>query len=108
MTPDQLEQLQNTLTKAVETQIKVTVNGKIDKLHQIMESHMEDDKRVALEFSEKFDTYIKDDKEWKDKAQPVIELGENLTWSSMAILKILGALGTIGGIVAVIVSFTKK
>jgi len=104
MTPEQLEQLKFSLKDT----IKETVNGKIDRLHHMMEGHMEDDKRVAFELNTKIDEYIKSDNEWKQKAKPVIELGENVTWSSMAMLKILGALGTVGGIIAVIVSFTKK
>ncbi len=57
MTPEQFEKLQNTISKQIEISVKATVNGKIDNLNK------------------KVDDYIKSDNEWKDRAQPTIELG---------------------------------
>ena len=111
MTPEQLKELTNALTTSIDTQVKLTVNGKIERLlksHEEMKEsflrHMEEDRVTA----QKMDDYISQDNGWKLKAQPIIELGENISWSTMAILKTLGALGTIAGIIAVIFNLSKK
>lgn len=115
MSPDQLEQLMSTLTKAVEMQIKVTVNGKIDRLNEIMEEqknalieHTKDDKITAF----KLESYIaKDEQEWKDwklKAQPSLDLGTNLRGAGKVFAYALALLGSLIGVISGIIALIKK
>lgn len=45
----------------------------------------------------KLDAYIIKDNEWKDRAEPVIKLGENSLGASKAILWLTGIIVAIGG-----------
>lgn len=115
MTPDQLEQLQNTLIKAVEVQIKLTVNGKIDRLNEIMEQqkialieHTKDDKLTAY----RLENYITKDeqewKEWKIVAQPSLDLGTNLRGFGKVLAYIIVTIGGLAGVISGIVALVKK
>lgn len=75
MTPEQYEGL----IQSVSDQIKITVNGKIDKINT------------------KLDAYIVDDNEWKKTAKPVIEMGKNLQGFGVVALYILTVLAALGG-----------
>ncbi len=118
MTEEQLSQLTSSLTEAVAKQMVVTVNGKLDKLTEKINSLSADvsEQKDALiahaqsdELSHKTVTdYIEDDYKWKEKAEPVIKLGENITWSTMALLKVLGVIVAVCSIAATIYSFAKK
>lgn len=80
MTPQQLESIEEAVGKAIKTH----VNGKIDGLRK------------------DFQEYVKDDTEWKVKAQPVIKMGENLQGFSKVTLYLLGLLAaSIAAILAV-------
>ena len=59
--------------------IQEVVNGKIDKIDL------------------KLDAYIKEDMAWKDRAEPVLELGNSLRGASKLILYLTGLIITIGG-----------
>lgn len=111
MSPDEFIKLQTALKEAVADQVKVTVNGKIEKLIASQEElktwfieHAQEDRMNAKIMSD----YIITDNEWKEKAKPIIELGENISWSSSALLKVLGAIGTIAAIVAVVFNISRK
>lgn len=110
MTPAQIKQLQKALTESVDAQVKITVNGKIERLlasqAELKEwfiGHAEEDRMTA----KKMDDYILADNEWKKKAEPVIELGENVSWSTMAALKFLAGLGALVGIIVAIFNISK-
>lgn len=75
MTPKEIEDLKATLTET----IKITVNGKIDRLNN------------------KLDLYIQEDNDWKDRAKPVIEMGNNARGASVAALWLAGLIIAIGG-----------
>lgn len=75
MTQKEFEQLKQHVAET----IKITVNGKIDKLN------------------DKIDNYIKEDNEWKEKAEPVIEMGINARGASAAVLWIAGIVIAVGG-----------
>ena len=81
MTPEQFEKLQNLISKQVETAVKVTVNGKIDDLNK------------------KVDEYIKSDNEWKERAQPTIELGTNVRGFGKVFVYLIGTIAAVGGLV---------
>lgn len=115
MTHDQLEQLQKILTDAVASQIRVTVNGKIDKLNEIMIEqknalieHAKEDKLTAW----KLENYITKDeqewKEWKTMAQPSLDLGTNLRGFGKVLAYLIATVGGIIGVVAAIATFIKK
>ncbi|MCX6756346.1 MAG: hypothetical protein NTX85_03325 [Candidatus Nomurabacteria bacterium] len=85
MNPEQFEQLQITISK----QIEITVNGKIDNLNK------------------KVDDYIKSDNEWKDRAQPTIELGTNVRGFGKVFAYLIGTAAAVGGLFALFESLFK-
>lgn len=115
MTPEQFEQLQKGLTDAVAAQVKITVNGKIDRLNQIMEeqkdaliAHTQEDKITAF----KLESYIsKDEQEWKDwkiKAQPSLDLGTNLRGFGKVLAYMIATIGGLVGVTAAIIALIRK
>lgn len=72
MTPEQYQQLQETIKETVENAVRATVNGKIDRMNT------------------KLDTYIKEDNEWKEQAQPTIEMGNNVRGFGKVTVYLLG------------------
>lgn len=76
--------------ESVADTIRVTVNGKIDKLtHSVMDWQKEEgEKRVAIE--KKLDEYIQTTK-------PMVEFFEDVTSSKKVLFWMLGFFGTIGG-----------
>jgi hypothetical protein len=81
MTPEQFEKLQTLISRQVETAVKATVNGKIDDLNK------------------KVDEYIKSDNEWKERAQPTIELGTNVRGFGKVFAYLIGTVAAIGGLI---------
>jgi ribosome-associated translation inhibitor RaiA len=86
MKPSDLKILEEAIGKAIKTH----VNGKIDKLH------------------EKVDRYIKEDTDWKVKAEPVIKMGENLQGTSKVMLYVAGGVLAVGGAIKIVASFFKS
>lgn len=86
MTQEQIKQLQDAVAQAVEK----TVNGKITSLHN------------------KLDTYIADDMEWKQAAEPVIKMGEYLQGTSKVLFYLTGAVIAVGGAVKILVDLIKN
>lgn len=82
MNKEHLEQI-----KAV---IRETVNGKIDKIDA------------------KLDTYIKEDTEWKQKAEPVIKMGENVQGFGKVSLYIIGFIASAIGVIIGIIKLMEK
>lgn len=93
MTLDELEQIKSSLADT----IKVVVNGKIDKLTT-----------ENRETSAKIDAYILEDNFWKERAEPVIDMGINAKGASTVALWIAGAVIALGGAWQIIYSFIKK
>lgn len=93
MTLDEFEQLKLALIDTV----KVTVNGKIDKL--TLENR---------ETSAKLDAYIISDDLWKERAEPVIDMGINAKGASVVALWIAGAVIALGGAYQIISNLFKK
>lgn len=86
MTPTELEQLKEFVALTITT----TVNGKIDRMNT------------------KLDTYIKEDNLWKEKAQPIIDLGNNARGASVVALWLAGFIAAIGGAYLIIKNVFKK
>ncbi len=74
------EQLEKVLAH-IESTIKVTVNGKIDRIDR------------------KIDEYIIQDNLWKKNAEPVIALGENLSGFGTVFMYFLGMVGAVIGVI---------
>lgn len=83
MTPEELEHVLN----IVRSTIKDTVNGKIDRLTHTVEKQ-----------GDTFNAYIEKDEEWKKTAQPVIDLGTDLTGFGKVTVYALGVCATLLGI----------
>ena len=103
MSPEEYKTLEKALTDAVQAQVKVTVNGKIDKLTTIVnETSTVVNKHIAA------DTLWKsEDKTWKETAQPVITNGNKIIgfwsvigWISGSVVGIAIIMGTVVGIIA--------
>lgn len=95
MTPDQFEKLQETIS----TQIKLTVNGKIDKLQLSVEKTQNN-----------LDNYIKQDNSWKEEVKPYIEnmrMVSNFTSVGSALLKFIMILGGAGGVLYGLIKYLK-
>ena len=86
MTIEEFEQLKNALVETV----KITVNGKIDRMNS------------------KLDTYIKEDNEWKERAEPVIKMGNNAKGASIVVLWLAGVIIAIGGAWQILRDIFKK
>lgn len=86
MTSEQLEEIKETVVRTV----KETVNGKIDKLSIAMESH------------------FKDDKEWKERAQPAIDMGNNIKGFGRVSVYFIGIMSAIGGLYLILRDIFKK
>lgn len=76
MSPEELEHL----TAHIEKIIKLTVNGKIDRL------------------TDRVENYIKTDDDWKEKAQPILEIGGDIRSFGKILFVLLGIAATIIGI----------
>lgn len=91
MDDKQLQDLKDHLTKHqdenIEKGIKKHVNGNIKELAQ------------------RLDEYIKDDTEWKELAQPAIDLGKNIKSFGLVSLYLLGAIAALGAAFASIKGF---
>lgn len=85
MTQDHIKEIQ----EAVGIAIKVHVNGKIDRMN------------------DKIDAYIKSDMEWKEKAQPVLDMGNNVQGFGKVSLYIIGFIASVAGAIAVIINLLK-
>lgn len=83
MTEVQLEKLQKTIKDQIETTVKLVVNGKIDRLN------------------DKLDNYIITDNQWKEDAQPSIDLGKNVNGFGRVLAYILGTIAGIYGIIKI-------
>ena len=90
MTPEQFEKLQTLITEQIGVAVKITVNGKIDNLNK------------------KVDDYIKSDNEWKERAQPTIELGTNVRGFGKVFAYLIGTVAAVGGLIALLEGFFKK
>ena len=70
--------------------INTTVNGKI------------------ITLTNEFRAYIKEDNEWKAKAEPVIKMEENLQGASKVMLYLSGLILVMGGAILLITNVFKK
>ena len=85
MNPEQLEVLRKTIESQLKIGIEAHVNGKIRALTTQLE------------------TYIKEDNEWKERAKPTIELGNNVRGFGIVFMYILGVLAAIFGVIKFII-----
>lgn len=78
------------IKELISDQIKITVNGKIDKLTDMMNNH------------------IKDDAEWKKNAEPIVNAGRNLSGWGRVTLAILGFVAMLVGAITGIMKLLGK
>lgn len=93
MTPLELEQIKQIIADT----ITKVVNGKIDKLTA--------ENRTT---SEKLDAYVIRDDLWKERAEPVIDMGINAKGASVVTLWIAGVIIALGGAYSIINNLFKK
>jgi hypothetical protein len=77
------------LQKMMETTIKLTVNGKIDRIDAKLEQH------------------FKGDREWKEAAMPAIELGNNARGFGKTAAYFIGVMGSIALIITALIDALK-
>lgn len=94
MTPEQYAQFEETMRATVQQAtadaVRITVNGKIDRLDT------------------KLEAYIKEDNAWKESAQPTIDMGNNARGFGIIFMKIVGVLAAIGAVYLMMRDLTKK
>lgn len=92
MTEDQLQEISNTVQKVMEKNF----NGKLTTLTQEFRDH----KTIVNQ-------YIVDDNKWKEKAQPVILMGENVAGFGKVSLYIVGFVASVGGAIVLLINLLK-
>jgi len=100
MTNEDRNHFEDLLVKAVQSGKKET-SDLVDSIMHKMDSKIEDsiNKNVngkILSLHNKVDAYIKEDNEWKLRAEPVVKAFENTSWLSSLIVQILKLLGLLG------------
>ena len=93
MTPKQLKAIQDTIGKSIDK----TVNGKISILTEEFREH-----KIIV------NQYIKEDNEWKTKAEPVIQMGENVAGFGKVSLYIVGFVASVAGAILVLLKLFRK
>lgn len=95
--------------------IKEVVNGKIDRQTEMINkftlSFYEASRNQVVaheKMSEKFDEYIKNDMDWKERAEPVIQMGNNARGASKFVLYTSGIIIAVGGAWEVIRGLVRK
>ena len=83
MTPDQLEQIKKVVADGIET----NVNGKIRAISKTLNDYIDEDTKYK----------IKEDL-WREKADPVIDMGTNVQGFAKVVLYILAGLGAVIGV----------
>lgn len=92
MKPDQFEQLQ----RNIESTIKSTVNGKIDKLQASLDAT-----------NVRIDTYIREDNEWKEKYSPYLESIVGVSVGGKILMKFILGIAAVGGAILIIYHWFK-
>lgn len=85
-------------------------SGLIAELKKSVESIREEQKKVAEELKDyvKLDTIWKEaDKEWKEKAKPVLQMGENVQGFGKVSLYVVGFIASVTGAVVMIINIIK-
>lgn len=85
------------IDSAVEKSVEKHINGKITKLTKELQDHQ----IVVTQH------YI-DDKEWKEQAAPILELGRNVTGFGKVSLYVLGFVASVLGAIILLMDFLKK
>lgn len=87
------EETHKAIMEAVKEAVTINVNGKIDKLTDIMNNHTKVDEDNARILNQ----YIKDDMKWKEEADPYIKLAVNISgvWKFLIYI-VVGLLSLIG------------
>ena len=104
MTPEEYAKLETSLRQAVAEQVKLTVNGKVDKM-MISHGQMHDQfiKHVADDAAT--DKILTD---FIAKAEPLLDMMKNLSWGWKAVLAVLGGAAGLMTVIAIIVELFKK
>lgn len=89
MNAEELIKIQEAIRDTVGIAIQAHVNGKITKL------------------TVKLDEYIKEDNEWKERANPTIELGNNIRGFNKGLVYVLGITGALFGVGKAVVEFIR-
>lgn len=93
MNAEELLKIQDAVAKQIESSVgvavKVHVNGKINLLTQ------------------EFRDYVKDDMDWKERAKPTIELGNNIRGFNKGVLYVASTGGALFGLFKCVAEFTK-
>lgn len=90
MTQDELKQIKDSLKETVQE----TVNGKIDKIHEILEKQNE----VQDDLKNKVEKHFEADTTWKEDAKAVIEMGKNVKSFGIVFTYALGLISVIMGV----------
>lgn len=90
MTSEQFEKYIEEMKEHVASTIRTTVNGKMDRMQNQM------------------DVFMADDKAWKKKADPVIELGTNVRSFGKVVFYILGFIAACGAAWSALAHFGLK
>lgn len=85
MTPDQLEQIQKTLTET----IKIVVNGKIDRMNVKLDTYIKEDNEYKTRFKEDTDV-------WRKGADEKLELVSNIRGFGKVFMYIVGIIVAVG------------
>lgn len=74
---------------AITESVKINVNGKIDKM------------------SRAFDEYVKEDRAWKDRAQPALDAFDTASKTKKVVLGFFATIGIIAGSLVALIKLIK-
>lgn len=112
MTPEQQQHFDDLIIKAVQSG-KQETSGLVDTILHKIDSHIEEsinrnvNGKINL-LTQKVDNYVKQDNEWKIKAEPVIQMGQQVQGFGKVSLYIVGFVASVGGAVLLIINMFKK
>jgi|ERR1035437_4597140 hypothetical protein len=97
MNPDQLQEIKDSLKETVVQ----TVNGKIDKIHKILEGQNE----VVNEMKTKIETHIENDTTWKEEYTPYIKGLANVSGAGKILITVAVGLSSVIGLIVAIKTY---
>ena len=104
MTPEDIQKVVDGIIPKIQNTVVQTVNGKIDRIHKILESQNE----IMDSFHTKVEKHIESDVLWKEKAKPVIDMGENMQGFGKVTLYFVGFVSAFLGAILLVKEFFKR
>jgi hypothetical protein len=104
MSPEQFQQLQNTVSESIEK----NVNGKIRALDFKMETYIREDNEYKARMEEEKERMAEETRIWREKADENLEAVANVRSFGKVGMYFIGVIASIGGAVLLIINLIKR